>query len=147
MSSRVVKPIFCGNLDYDSRQSDIEKLFGKYGNVERVDLKFDNPLEVERGGLDGESMKLCQMMEVEESGKLATTDQLREDGTVPVQKLCEKVVDAEELERRVNQRKEAEKMFHFNWRVGIRGSLSEEGMIHLFDNMLEDKYVERMNGK
>lgn len=39
MSSRGVKPIFCGNLDYDSRQSDIERLFGKYGNVQRVDLK------------------------------------------------------------------------------------------------------------
>lgn len=39
MSSRSARPIFCGNLDYDARQSDIERLFGKYGNVERVDLK------------------------------------------------------------------------------------------------------------
>ncbi|CAM8901888.1 unnamed protein product [Rhodiola kirilowii] len=39
MSSRTARPIFCGNLDYDARQSDIERLFGKYGNVERVDLK------------------------------------------------------------------------------------------------------------
>uniref|UniRef100_A0A7N1A2D8 RRM domain-containing protein n=1 Tax=Kalanchoe fedtschenkoi TaxID=63787 RepID=A0A7N1A2D8_KALFE len=39
MSSRAARPIFCGNLDYDARQSDIERLFGKYGKVEKVDLK------------------------------------------------------------------------------------------------------------
>ncbi|PIN00205.1 Alternative splicing factor SRp55/B52/SRp75 (RRM superfamily) [Handroanthus impetiginosus] len=36
---RMMKPIFCGNLDFDARQSDIERLFGRYGRVERVDLK------------------------------------------------------------------------------------------------------------
>ncbi|CAM8963597.1 unnamed protein product [Rhodiola kirilowii] len=107
----------------------------------------DSPLEVDRGGVDGDSRQLCQMTEVEELGKFAKTVQMREDGSVPAQKLCEKIVDTEELERRVIQRKEAEKMFHFNWKVGIRGSLSEEGMIQLFDNMLEEKYVEQMKGK
>ncbi|KAK4476552.1 hypothetical protein RD792_015708 [Penstemon davidsonii] len=34
-----MRPIFCGNLDFDTRESDIERLFGRYGRVERVDLK------------------------------------------------------------------------------------------------------------
>ncbi|CAL4971751.1 unnamed protein product [Urochloa decumbens] len=34
-----MRPVFCGNLDYDVRISEIERLFGKYGRVERVDLK------------------------------------------------------------------------------------------------------------
>lgn len=34
-----MRPIFCGNLEYDARQSEIERLFGKYGRVERVDMK------------------------------------------------------------------------------------------------------------
>jgi hypothetical protein len=34
-----MRPIFCGNLDYDARQSEIERLFSKYGRVERVDMK------------------------------------------------------------------------------------------------------------
>ncbi|RAL54138.1 hypothetical protein DM860_004609 [Cuscuta australis] len=34
-----MKPIFCGNLDFDARESDVERLFRKYGRVERVDLK------------------------------------------------------------------------------------------------------------
>ncbi|KAL6965107.1 Serine/arginine-rich splicing factor rs41 [Sarracenia purpurea var. burkii] len=32
-------PIFCGNLDYDARQSEVERLFRRYGRVERVDIK------------------------------------------------------------------------------------------------------------
>ncbi|XP_022896236.1 serine/arginine-rich splicing factor RS41-like isoform X2 [Olea europaea var. sylvestris] len=32
-------PIFCGNLDFDARQSDVERLFRRYGRVERVDMK------------------------------------------------------------------------------------------------------------
>ncbi|XP_042066255.1 serine/arginine-rich splicing factor RS40-like [Salvia splendens] len=32
-------PVFCGNLDFDARQSDIERLFRKYGRVDRVDMK------------------------------------------------------------------------------------------------------------
>ncbi|XAR54094.1 hypothetical protein NMG60_11029100 [Bertholletia excelsa] len=34
-----MRPIFCGNLDYDARQSEVERLFRKYGRVERVDMK------------------------------------------------------------------------------------------------------------
>ncbi|KAM5555099.1 serine/arginine-rich splicing factor RS41-like [Rosa sericea] len=34
-----MKPIFCGNLDFDARQSDVERLFNKYGKVDRVDVK------------------------------------------------------------------------------------------------------------
>lgn len=34
-----MRPIFCGNLDYDARQSDVERLFKRYGRVERVDMK------------------------------------------------------------------------------------------------------------
>ncbi|EPS66385.1 hypothetical protein M569_08387, partial [Genlisea aurea] len=33
------KPIFCGNFEYETRQSDLERLFSKYGRVERVDMK------------------------------------------------------------------------------------------------------------
>lgn len=34
-----MRPVFCGNLDYDARQSDVERLFRRYGRVERVDMK------------------------------------------------------------------------------------------------------------
>ncbi|OMO86001.1 hypothetical protein CCACVL1_09876 [Corchorus capsularis] len=34
-----MRPIFCGNFEYDARQSDLERLFRKYGKVERVDMK------------------------------------------------------------------------------------------------------------
>ncbi|XP_052171076.1 serine/arginine-rich splicing factor RS40-like isoform X2 [Diospyros lotus] len=34
-----MKPIFCGNLDYDAHQSDVERLFRRYGRVDRVDIK------------------------------------------------------------------------------------------------------------
>ncbi|KAK1392307.1 Arginine/serine-rich splicing factor 35 [Heracleum sosnowskyi] len=34
-----MKPIFCGNFEYDARQSDLERLFRKYGKVDRVDMK------------------------------------------------------------------------------------------------------------
>nr|XP_048333585.1 serine/arginine-rich splicing factor RS41-like isoform X1 [Ziziphus jujuba var. spinosa] len=34
-----MKPVFCGNLDFDSRQSDVEKLFRRYGKVDKVDMK------------------------------------------------------------------------------------------------------------
>ena len=31
--------IFCGNFEYDARSSEIERLFVRYGKVERVDMK------------------------------------------------------------------------------------------------------------
>ncbi|GLT36004.1 hypothetical protein SLA2020_104100 [Shorea laevis] len=34
-----MRPIFCGNFEYDARQSDLERLFRRYGRVERVDMK------------------------------------------------------------------------------------------------------------
>ncbi|GAB4844427.1 Serine/arginine-rich splicing factor rs41 [Ancistrocladus abbreviatus] len=34
-----MRPIFCGNLDYDVRQSEVERLFRKYGKVDRIDMK------------------------------------------------------------------------------------------------------------
>jgi len=34
-----MKPIFCGNLEFDARPSDLERLFRRYGKVERVDVK------------------------------------------------------------------------------------------------------------
>nr|XP_043634812.1 serine/arginine-rich splicing factor RS40-like isoform X2 [Erigeron canadensis] len=34
-----MKPIFCGNFEFDARQGDLERLFRKYGKVERVDMK------------------------------------------------------------------------------------------------------------
>ncbi|KAB5569142.1 hypothetical protein DKX38_002935 [Salix brachista] len=44
-----MKAIFCGNLDYDARQSDVERLFRRYGKIDRVDMKSvfvrgDDPL-------------------------------------------------------------------------------------------------------
>uniref|UniRef100_K7L0B2 RRM domain-containing protein n=1 Tax=Glycine max TaxID=3847 RepID=K7L0B2_SOYBN len=36
-----MKPVFCGNLDFDARQSDVERLFRRYGKVDRVDMKSD----------------------------------------------------------------------------------------------------------
>lgn len=43
-----MKPIFCGNLEYDARPSELERLFKRYGKVERVDVKsgiFDISVE------------------------------------------------------------------------------------------------------
>ena len=34
-----MRPIFCGNLEYDAHQSDVERLFRRYGKVDRVDMK------------------------------------------------------------------------------------------------------------
>ncbi|PIA49640.1 hypothetical protein AQUCO_01300422v1 [Aquilegia coerulea] len=34
-----MRPIFCGNFEFDTRQSDLERLFSKYGRVEKVDMK------------------------------------------------------------------------------------------------------------
>lgn len=34
-----MRPVFVGNFEYDTRQSDLERLFAKYGRIERVDMK------------------------------------------------------------------------------------------------------------
>lgn len=41
-----MKPVFCGNFDYEARQSDLERLFKRYGNVTRVDMKSGNILRI-----------------------------------------------------------------------------------------------------
>ncbi|KAH7578081.1 hypothetical protein JRO89_XS01G0338400 [Xanthoceras sorbifolium] len=33
------RPVFVGNFEYETRQSELERLFSKYGRVERVDMK------------------------------------------------------------------------------------------------------------
>lgn len=38
-----MKPVFCGNFEYDAREGDLERLFRKYGKVERVDMKAGEP--------------------------------------------------------------------------------------------------------
>ena len=40
----IMKPVFCGNFEYDAREGDLERLFRKYGRVERVDMKAGKPL-------------------------------------------------------------------------------------------------------
>ncbi|GMY09042.1 serine/arginine-rich splicing factor RS31A-like [Fagus crenata] len=34
-----MRPVFVGNFGFDTRQTDLERLFGKYGKIERVDMK------------------------------------------------------------------------------------------------------------
>ncbi|KAK7258474.1 hypothetical protein RIF29_24053 [Crotalaria pallida] len=34
-----MRPVFVGNFEFDTRQSELERLFSKYGRVERVDMK------------------------------------------------------------------------------------------------------------
>ncbi|OMP08649.1 hypothetical protein COLO4_06248 [Corchorus olitorius] len=34
-----MRPIFVGNFEYETRQSELERLFSKYGKIERVDMK------------------------------------------------------------------------------------------------------------
>ncbi|CAN1309429.1 Serine/arginine-rich splicing factor RS31 [Linum perenne] len=35
----MARPIFVGNFEFETRQSELERLFSKYGRVERVDMK------------------------------------------------------------------------------------------------------------
>ncbi|KAJ0968419.1 hypothetical protein J5N97_025336 [Dioscorea zingiberensis] len=34
-----MRTVFCGNFDFDTRHSDLERLFSRYGRVNRVDMK------------------------------------------------------------------------------------------------------------
>nr|AAT37135.1 arginine/serine-rich splicing factor 1 variant 4 [Zea mays] len=36
-----MRPVFVGNLDYDTRHSELDHLFYRYGRVERIDMKSD----------------------------------------------------------------------------------------------------------
>lgn len=38
-----MRPIFVGNFGYGTRQSELERLFSKYGRIERVDMKNGIP--------------------------------------------------------------------------------------------------------
>jgi hypothetical protein len=38
-----MRPIFVGNLDYDTRHSELDRLFYRYGRVERIDMKSGLP--------------------------------------------------------------------------------------------------------
>ncbi|KAG5626528.1 hypothetical protein H5410_011746, partial [Solanum commersonii] len=40
-----MRPLFVGNIEYDARQPELERLFSKYGRIERVDMKSGNPFE------------------------------------------------------------------------------------------------------
>ncbi|RZC89692.1 hypothetical protein C5167_035688 [Papaver somniferum] len=48
----IMRPVFCGSFDYETRQSDLERLFSKYGTVDRVDMKsgYEEP-GTEDGGI------------------------------------------------------------------------------------------------
>ncbi|XP_065860118.1 serine/arginine-rich splicing factor RS31-like isoform X2 [Euphorbia lathyris] len=35
----MARPVFVGNFEFETRQSDLERLFSKYGRVDRVDMK------------------------------------------------------------------------------------------------------------
>jgi hypothetical protein len=42
-----MRPVFVGNLDFDARHSELDRLFYRYGRVERIDMKsgpFPSPL-------------------------------------------------------------------------------------------------------
>ncbi|XP_039004168.1 serine/arginine-rich splicing factor RS31-like [Hibiscus syriacus] len=39
-----MRPVFVGNFEYETRQSELERLFSKYGRIERVDMKSGLPL-------------------------------------------------------------------------------------------------------
>ncbi|KAG5616858.1 hypothetical protein H5410_016682, partial [Solanum commersonii] len=34
-----MRPIFCGNFEFETRQPELERLFKRYGKVDRVDMK------------------------------------------------------------------------------------------------------------
>lgn len=46
-----IRPVYCGNFEYDARQSEIERLFTAYGRVDRVDMKTGNLSSLVLGSL------------------------------------------------------------------------------------------------
>ena len=34
-----LRPVFCGNFEYDAAPREIERLFERYGRLDRVDMK------------------------------------------------------------------------------------------------------------
>jgi arginine/serine-rich splicing factor 4/5/6 len=39
-----MRPVFVGNLDYDTRHSELDRLFYRYGRIDRIDMKSGLPL-------------------------------------------------------------------------------------------------------
>lgn len=37
------RPVYCGNFDYETTPKEVEKLFEKYGDVDRVEMKTGKP--------------------------------------------------------------------------------------------------------
>lgn len=42
-----MRPVFVGNFEYETRQSELERLFSKYGRVDRVDMKSGTTLSID----------------------------------------------------------------------------------------------------
>lgn len=58
-----MRPVFCGNFEYDTRQSELERLFSKYGRVERIDMKSGSPILCNLCGLSFYlSILLCLLL-------------------------------------------------------------------------------------
>lgn len=38
----LVSQVYCGNLDYDEKAQDVERLFDEFGPIERMDMKTGN---------------------------------------------------------------------------------------------------------
>ncbi|KAI4988638.1 hypothetical protein ZWY2020_035878 [Hordeum vulgare] len=36
-----MRPLFVGNLDYDTRHSELDHLFYRYGRIQRIDMKSE----------------------------------------------------------------------------------------------------------
>ncbi|KAL3517320.1 hypothetical protein ACH5RR_024222 [Cinchona calisaya] len=34
-----MRPVFCGNFEFETRQTDLDRLFSKFGRLERIDMK------------------------------------------------------------------------------------------------------------
>lgn len=46
-----MRPIFVGNFEYETRQSDLERAFSKHGRIERVDMKSGNEVTLLLSGI------------------------------------------------------------------------------------------------
>lgn len=42
-----MRPVFVGNFEYETRQSELERLFSKHGRVDRVDMKSGTTLSID----------------------------------------------------------------------------------------------------
>ncbi|PKI48849.1 serine/arginine-rich splicing factor RS41-like isoform X1 [Punica granatum] len=76
-----MRPLFCGNLDYDARQSDVERLFRRYGKVEKVDMKSGYAfiyMEDERDADD--AVRRLDRIEFGRKGRRLRVEWSKEDG-------------------------------------------------------------------